>query len=292
METKKEHIDYEAKINEALNILADTLQPDLVCDLRQPFRCTGNKISCFAPYGEDKHRSFSFFQNLDGRWLWKDFRDGSAGNLVQLYMKINDTDYYTTLKNLADAEPIEHNDFIEQYETVEIEVDESEYEFNDITFYPLKNTLRDRGIKNIPVELFELKKGKLRNLAIRNIAGGFEIRGGGDYKGSLGTSSITIIEPKNVNEFSLIYYIVVEGMFDWLSLHQKRPDSAYIILNSVNNWAHLPQNLDYITALDNDKYGQETAEKIKENFNVIANHVPTLKDWNDDLVAGHKIPLM
>ena len=149
---------------------------------------------------------------------------------------------------------------------------------NEITDPELVAYLRKRGIKHIPKWLKQVKylhipaQREYSGLAVENVSGALNVRTPqGKY--------VIFTEPTQFQTFSLIKrgvnnrkLLVVEGLFDALSIEQIATKSDYdiLILNSVNNLPRALQNGVFegyetvIMALDNDPQGLDTMELLKK----------------------------
>jgi len=148
---------------------------------------------------------------------------------------------------------------------------------NEITDPKLRVYLKKRGIKRIPKWLKQVKylhlptQREYTGLAVENESGALNVRTPhGKY--------VIFTEPTQSQTYSLIKrapnnrkLVVVEGLFDALSIEQVVPKEDYdiLILNGVNNLPKTIQNGLYeayntvIMALDNDPKGLDTMERLK-----------------------------
>jgi 5S rRNA maturation endonuclease (ribonuclease M5) len=256
----------------------------------------------------DEHPSFTAFYGTGvGYWVYKDHATGWSGSSIDLWKAVRNVDYVTAVREMRETFGISFYDNSSNLELVKKGVSEllkkerdrqkekrrelsSDKEFaeklafkvleitNEITDPELLAYLRKRGIKRIPSWLKQVRYSHIatrkehRGLAVENVSGALNVRTPqGKY--------VIFTEPTQSQTFSLIRrapnnrkLVVVEGLFDALSIEQIAPKRDYdiLILNSVNNLSRTLQNGVYeayntvIMALDNDPKGSDTMELLKK----------------------------
>jgi len=254
----------------------------------------------------DEHPSFTAFYGDVGYWVYKDHATGWSGSSIDLWMAVRNVDYVTAIREMRETFGINLYDNSPNLELVKKKISEllrserdrqkekrrelnSDREFteklafkvleitNEITDPELQAYLKKRGIKRIPEWLKQVRylhlptQREYTGLAVENESGALNVRTPhGKY--------VIFTEPMQSQTYSLIRrapnnrkLVVVEGLFDALSIEQVAPKSDYdiLILNGVNNLPKTIQNGVYeayntvIMALDNDPKGSDTMELLK-----------------------------
>ena len=248
------------------------------------------------PYRSDKNSSFSVFINDKNKsYTFKDHSSGETGNIVDLMLKVENTDLSTILKrnsfffSEATKFPTEELTLTNQNELLSVE---------KIKTKNLFAYAHNRGISKPILTTFckEVKyrnqKGTFYGLAIENCSKGFEINIGlknGSFKTNVGKKDITLLKGIDSEKVSIF-----ESFFDFLSFQQylKRKDlkNDVIILNSLSlyNSDILKKYTEVYLFLDNDKPADTTIEKIKTLDKKIMDCryiYADYKDFNEYLLA-------
>ena len=291
----------------------------------------------------DEHPSFTAFYGTDvGYWVYKDHATGWKGSSIDLWMTVRNIDYVTAIKEMRETFGLDLYEDSYSLELLKRELSEtlkvqrerqkekrsklsSDREYteklafkvlelsNQVTDPELTAYLKKRGIKRIPKWLKQVKylhlpsHKKYSGLAVENVSGALNVRttdseGKGKY--------VIFTEPTQSQTYSLIKrgagnrkLLVVEGLFDALSIEQVATKNDYdiLILNSVNNLPRALQNGVFegyetvIMALDNDPQGLDTMELLKKALRgkyELKRLVYEGKDPNEWLVKySHRSPI-
>ena len=254
----------------------------------------------------DEHPSFTVFYGTNtGYWIYKDHATGWKGSSIDLWKAVRGVDYITAVKEMREKFGIDlyrsspdfgRSRISELLLTLRKQQEEKRRELNTdkeftekiafrvleisnkIKSKKLRDYLVSRGIKRIPnwlkqVRYQHLATGKVyEGLAVENTSGALNVRTPqGKY--------VILREPTQFQTYSLVKralgnkkLLIVEGLFDALSIEQVVPKGDYdiLILNSVNNVHRVIQDgvLEgyerLVMALDNDPEGSGTMESLIE----------------------------
>jgi len=292
-----------------IQLLKELDPEEVLSALGIEYRKMNGYLLMHSPIREgDEHPSFTAFYGDVGYWVYKDHATGWSGSSIDLWMAVRNVDYVTAVREMRETFGIDLYDNSPDLELVKKKILEllkserdrqrekrrklnSDKEFteklafkvleitNEITDPELRVYLKKRGIKRIPKWLKQVRylhlptQREYTGLAVENDSGALNVRtlrGKGKY--------VIFTEPTQSQTYSLIRralnnrkLVVVEGLFDALSLEQVAPQSDYdiLILNGVNNLPKTIQNGVYeayntvIIALDNDPKGSDTMELLK-----------------------------
>ena len=285
----------------------------------------------------DEHPSFAIFWG-DKRncWIYCDYGIRWAGSSIDLWQKVRNLDYVDAVREMRETFGInlleQEKDLKELKRKVKERIEKQRKEQKEkrkklkpkeealnkiayrilevkgrITNPKLLDYLKKRGIHRIPSWLSEIRYKHLPTgkeyygLAVRNYSGAWNVRS------ALEKGKYVVYEnPEQRQTFTWIKrgsnnrkVVIVEGMFDALSLEQiaRKDDYDIIILNGVGNYIDLlkEQILEnyktVILALDNDEAGRRLEEILIERFEVEGKIVKELafttgKDLNECLVKG------
>jgi len=245
-----------------------------------------------SPLREDKHPSFRVNRKLNG---WRDFADGTKGNLVDFGIQYHKCSIAAFLKKLAGSAVNIAGSGSQQEKPAEKDQHEEKRKIKiisvkSISSLPLIRYCRDRRILDVIARqylqeaVYELNEKNYYALAFKNDQGGYELRNK-YFKGSSSPKDSTYIN----NGARAV--TVFEGFFNFLShrtiFHrQDIPPTNYLILNST---AFFEQKLPLMQAhekvhlfLDNDKIGQKCSQQAlgldKHQF---IDHRHLYKGYND-----------
>ena len=229
--------------------------------------------------------------------VWFDYGTGTGGKLIDLVCQIYSVDVPGSLQIISGSSPaIKPFSFDEQKQPLPVEG----IKINHIQ--KLQNVALIQYLENrkIPFEIadlylnqayYEAKNKKYFAIAFKNDLGGYELRNK-YFKGSNSPKGITTLQSnqstKSVNVF--------EGFMDYLSalvyFGVKKPYDTTIILNSVSHLGRvfniLEQYQEINLYLDNDKAGEDTANRITAKYPKTVNRskrlYPDNKDFNEFLI--------
>lgn len=291
-----------------IELLKELDPEEVLSALGIEYRKMNGYLLMHSPIREgDEHPSFTAFYGTGvGYWVYKDHATGWSGSSIDLWMAVKNVDYVTAIREMRETFGIDLYDNSPNLELVKKRISEllkserdrqkekrrelhSDKEFteklafkvleitNEITDPELQAYLKKRGIKRVPEWLKQVRylhlptQREYTGLAVENESGALNVRTPhGKY--------VIFTEPTQSQTYSLIRrapdnrkLVVVEGLFDALSLEQVARQSDYdiLILNSVANLSKTIQNGVYeayntvIMALDNDPKGSDTMELLK-----------------------------
>ncbi|MHB8282269.1 MAG: toprim domain-containing protein [bacterium] len=253
--------------------------------LKMPYKRAGNRIMATALYRDEKTASISV-QERNGKYLWLDFGDytkkGSWIDLVMAVKGLNYLDALQFLNNIENAEirkdsPEKRNfSFDRQKEKSKSEIKITSIS-DTILDINLINYLHLRAIFSIPDWLKQINYKVIKDdkayhntaVGIINSAGGYAVRNQ-KVKMNIGKSSYSLF--RSSDNADVIF--VVEGLFDGLTITEKRKDINYdlIILNSTKNLNNkvieiLNSHKKIVIGLDSDNTGREAQNKIINKLN-------------------------
>lgn len=262
-----------------------------------PTKQSGNNLWYKSPFRKENEPSFKVNQNIN---LWRDFGSGDKGNIIDLAMKLHQTDSVSeALRAIEHAIPdpkteqssfsFRQQEFSEGISNVEIEL---------LKHPALIEMLHNR---KIPIELarqfckevhYTLNGKSYFSVAFPNDKCGFETLNP-YFKGCLPPKEITTFDHQTATVH------LFEGFMDYLSLltlQAGQADVSAVVLNSITN---LEKAIPFLSKhekinafLDNDDAGKQAFEKLqKRNLPVmdISKRYAEFKDVNDYL-CGKKLP--
>ncbi len=322
-----------------IELLKELDPEEVLSALGIEYRRMNGYLLMHSPIREgDEHPSFTAFYGNIGYWVYKDHAVGWSGSSIDLWMAVRNVDYITAVREMRETFGINLYENTSNLELMKERVLElltkerdrqkkkrrelnSDREFteklafkvleisNEITDPELISYLKKRGIKHIPEWLKQVRylhistRKTYTGLSVENVSGALNVRTpSGKY--------VIFTEPTQSQTYSLVKrapnnrkLVVVEGLFDALSLEQVAPQKDYdiLILNSVNNFSKTLQNSPYeaynsvIMALDNDPQGSDTMELLKKALRgkyELKRLVYEGKDLNEWLVKySHRSPI-
>ncbi len=299
--------------------LIKALPPELILnDLSIPYREYPSQIMALAVWRDERTPSVSIRQ-VDGIWLWKDFGSGKGGTWIDLYMEALGWDLAESIRYLKEKflgiyDDLEKKALVRKWKSAGKRKKESSYDVlksnvRQVKYGKLLEYLKERGIRKIPPWLKEVSFEVVRKdtgevkkfwgVGVQTETGSWVIRNP-KMKINLRT------DPEQEHSFSLIKrgrengkLVVVEGLFDALTVEQLNRNSDYdvLILNSVVMVDRalekgVFENYDRIVlGLDNDDAGKEAKEKLLEELTdkEVFEFVFSSKDLNEALVRGEPI---
>lgn len=260
-----------------------------------PTKQSGNNLWYKSPFRKETEPSFKVNQNIN---LWLDFGSGDKGNIIDLAMKLHQTDSVSeALRAIEHAIPNPQNrsfsfrqqEVLEQMTNIQIKL------LNHPALIQLLNQ------RKIAIELarqyckevhYTLKNKAYFAIAFPNDKGGYETLNP-YFKGCFPPKEITTFDHQTATVH------LFEGFMDYLSLltlQAKQADVSAVVLNSVTNLEKaipfLSKHKQINAFLDNDEAGKQALEKLKErNLPIvdISKRYAEFKDVNDYL-CGKKLP--
>ena len=276
------------------------IDPEIVLSkLGLSYKKVGGNI--FTSIRDEKTPSVSI-HNKNGQWLYKDFGDGSGGSWIDLTMKVLNVDYKSAIQILSSDYSISAPSFSRPaFEKKDIATKRK----NSMTINAVKDQIDDkrlieylksRNITIIPSWLKQINYTVTKNdkeyinnaLAIKNSKDGYALRSE-KFKGNIGASGYSFFKGANPDK----NLIIVEGMFDALSVNQINRNVDILCLNSVENLndkvVQAIKNKNYkkvLIGLDNDEAGKKAVLKLKSLDNTFEIKLKDCKDINDCLVKS------
>lgn len=283
--------------------ISDAKQIRLVDFLRKlgftPVKRRNYQYWYISPYREEKTASFKVNDQLNE---WYDFGISEGGSIIELAMKIYDTQRISDV--LLKIDEVTKGLPVYKYRTTSItpaNIEEviQELKISPLTHHALLSYIASRNIdtelaKRYCVEIhYDLRRRHYFSIAFKNRSGGFEVRNS-YFKGCIRGKDISYI----LYEQSLIqkHVCVFEGFMDFLSyltLKQEgdnmvciHPPCDHIVMNSVNNLKktlHTLESYEFIHCyLDNDLAGIKTVETISGLFGMkVVNEAIRYSDYKD-----------
>ncbi len=271
-----------------------------------PYKRIGCRIMAQAAYRGENAPSISIQQRY-GKWLWRDFGDGSGGSWIDLIMSAKNLNYMEAVKFLNNIENAEvntdnygKNNFYfggQNKKSSSIEITA----IAEITDDGLIDYLRSRAISFIPDWLKQINYSVIKNnktylnsaVGIINTSGGYALRNP-KIKLNIGENAYSLFVTDTQKELVFI----TEGMFDGLTIAEKMRERLYdlIILNSTNNLNSKVMEIlsgykNVILALDNDEAGKKAQSAILRQVKNANIYKLTFKakDLNEAFVLKEKI---
>lgn len=260
-----------------------------------PTRQNGNNLWYKSPFRNETKPSFKVNQNIN---QWHDFGSGDKGNIIDLVMKLHQTDSVSeALQAIERAVPHPQN------RSFSFRQQEVFDEISNIKVKPLHHPalIQLFNERKISIELvrqyckemhYTLKGKAYFAIAFPSDNGGYETLNP-YFKGCIPPKEITTFNRKTATVH------LFEGFMDYLSLltmQAKQADVSTVVLNSVTN---LQKAVPFLSKhklinafLDNDESGKQALEKLKKlNLPVrdISKRYAEYKDVNDYL-CGKKLP--
>ena len=260
-----------------------------------PTKQNGSNLWYKSPFRNENEPSFKVNRNIN---QWHDFGSGDKGNIIDLAMKLHQTDSVSeALRTIEQAVPNPQNHSF-SFRQQEVLNEMSNIKIKPLTHPALIQLLNQRKIsfelaREYCKEVHYTLKGKSYfAIAFPNDKGGYETLNP-YFKGCFPPKEITTFDKKTpaVHLF--------EGFMDYLSLltmQAKQADISAIVLNSVANLEKaipfLSKHTQIKAFLDNDEGGKRAFEKLQKlNLPVvdISKRYAEFKDMNDYL-CGKKLP--
>lgn len=251
----------------------------------EPKKISGNSYWYLSPFRDEKTPSFKVNISLN---RWYDFGIGIGGKLVDLGVRMFETDVSKFLERIKDQ------DFSSPFSFQQPIVSDSLpiiLKIKKIENKALLSYLTDRAINPIWIAqtfceeiYFSINNKNYFGIGFKNDLGGYEIRNK-YFKGCIGAKGITTIKGKTTKTF-----VLFEGFMDFLTAYSEGgciTEFSYIILNSVNQIHHAIaelqiQNPSEVAAyFDNDEAGRKCFSTIKAVFPSIHDHSENYKSFKD-----------
>lgn len=257
-----------------------------------------------APYREDPNASLKvdFQQNL-----WHDYGTSQGGSIIDLVMRMRGYSVYEAMAHLAEgkAQILPPSSF---HREAHIEQKRKEQRpsntrrilsISEELPLHLQNYLRE--VRKIDLAMaspylryirYEVGGREYSAIGFANRAGGYELRDGKTFKGTIAPKDISLIQG-NTSETHCLF----EGFMDFLSLltmKGKESISPSIVLNSVSN---LPRAIAYLCEngilsvrafFDNDEAGRQALQGIQSSgikVEDMSQYYARYKDLNEYHVA-------
>lgn len=260
-----------------------------------PTKVRGHNLWYLSPFRNESEPSFKVNRSIN---QWHDFGSGDKGNIIDLVMKLHQTDSVSeALQAIERAVPHPQN------RSFSFRQQEISDEILNIKVKPLHHPaliplLNERKIsielaRQYCNEMHYTLNGKAYfAIAFPNDNGGYETLNP-YFKGCIPPKEITTFNRKTATVH------LFEGFMDYLSLltlQAKQAEVSAVVLNSVTN---LEKAVPFLSKhklinafLDNDKGGKQALEKLQKlNLPVvdISKRYAEFKDVNDYL-CGKKLP--
>lgn len=263
-----------------------------------PTKQNGNNLWYKSPFRDEKEPSFKVNLGIN---QWHDFGSGDKGNIIDLAMKLHQTNSVSEALRVIEQAVLNPQTHQSSFSFRQQEISD---EIADMKIKPLNHPVLIEMLKNrkIPMELarkyckevhYTLKGKAYFAVAFPNDKGGFETLNS-YFKGCLPPKEITTFDKKTqtVNLF--------EGFMDYLSLltmQARQADVSAVVLNSIANLEKaipfLSKHTQINALLDNDEAGQQALKKLR-NLNLpvadISKRYAGFKDVNDYL-CGKKMEI-
>lgn len=271
-----------------------------------PVREQGYNLWYKSPFRNESNPSFKVNRSIN---QWRDFGSGDKGNIIDLAMKINQTD--SVSKALKAIEQVIPNTQLQELSLLSSQLPSPSFSFRqqeilegveNITIEPLGHPalmalLNERKIPSELAQRFCREVHYTNNgnqyfsIAFRNDKGGYETLNP-YFKGCISPKEITTFDRQTATVH------LFEGFMDYLSLltlQSKQADVSAVILNSVHNLdkaiPFLSKHKQINAFLDNDEGGKQAFQKLQKlNLPVvdISKRYAEFKDVNDFL-TGRKL---
>lgn len=271
-----------------------------------PVREQGHNLWYKSPFRNESNPSFKVNRHIN---QWRDFGSGDKGNIIDLAMKLNQTD--SVSEALKAIEQVIPNIQPQELSSLSSQPPSPSFSFRqqeileaveNITIKPLSHPALI-GLLNerkIPTELAQrycrevhyTNNGKQYfSIAFPNDKGGYETLNP-YFKGCISPKEITTFDHQTATVH------LFEGFMDYLSLltlQAKQADISVVVLNSVHNLdkaiPFLSKHTQINVFLDNDEGGKQALERLqtmKLPFVDISKKYADYKDVNDFL-TGKKL---
>ncbi len=256
-----------------------------------PNRTTEKEAWFLSPLRSETQASFKVSLKLN---RWYDFGMGKGGNVIDLVCMISNCSVGETLRYLSEELPI--SSFQQPSNIPDNDIDKNILlEVRTISQGFLKKYLNTRGIslqiaqKYCREVWYTCKGRKYYALGLQNNGGGWELR---NRYSKTSTSPKTYTYLKNHSD----RLILVEGMFDLLSLVELVPDELenkdVVVLNSLSFLEQVGQLFKYYKAvelyLDNDHPGNNYSEELIQKYKNTIDRSTLFngyKDLNEKLIS-------
>ncbi|HBG79448.1 MULTISPECIES: toprim domain-containing protein [Proteiniphilum] len=263
----------------------------------KPIKERGQNLWYKSPFRNENEPSFKVNRDIN---QWHDFGSGEKGNLIDLAMKLHQTNSVSealrAIEQAVSYPKIQQSSF--SFRQQEFSEGISNVEIKPLNHPALIEMLH---IRKIPIELarqyfkevhYTLNGKPYFAVAFPNDKGGFETLNS-YFKGCLPPKEITTFDKKTQTVH------LFEGFMDYLSLltlQAGQADISAVVLNSVNNLEKavplLSKHSKINAFLDNDEAGRQALKKLQKwNLPVmdISQRYAEYKDVNDYL-CGKKLP--
>ena len=268
----------------------------------RPVRRTPAYAMYRSPFREETHPSFKVDTEKN---LWIDYAEGRGGNIIDLYMRLEDCTLSEAICRLG-QNALEHTAYSSNSPKRETPISSNQRKHVTASgtrrLICISDTLpphlQEYLIKERCINLkkatpflkcisYEVRGKRYEAIGFANVSGGYELRGAGLFKGTLAPKDITPIFPDGRQPVCLF-----EGFMDFLSFlsMKEKIGSHCLVMNSVANVGRCIRYLRErrITSLraflDNDEAGRRTLGTfIEAGFLVedMSVHYRGCKDLNE-----------
>ena len=235
------------------------------------FKPNGTQTSCFCPFHEDKHKSFSV--NLE-TGLWNCFSGCGGGNAIQFVQKRYDLDFKSAVEKIASEEGIDNpcqkssNGSSEKSQTKKVSYLTTE-QIETIHRALIQNEsilkqFQDKyGLSLETIKKYRIgyKQGKYA-IPIEISPGKWQIK---LHKGHQTKGAKAAIYPPNVIKDDMDYIIITEGEFKaylLLQLGFMAVTNTAGALTWKQEWNSSFRGFNVVVAYDNDEAGKKGSKKV------------------------------
>lgn len=251
-----------------------------------------------SPFRNEHTPSFKVSQKQQ---VWYDFGIGSGGNIIDfgiLYFNCSVTEFLERLPGKNQTTDLSfHQQPIKPEKPVAPEEPKVKIKsIGRITSFFLIDYISSRSIPFVTASKYlkqvdlELNGKEIQVLGFKNSSGGFELRGAKNFKSSVSPKDFTLIENGKPA------LVVVEGMFDFLSLIDDKigmvPEPTdWLVLNSLSFLEKAMETMDgygmVYLMLDRDEAGKNCMKRLlslSPKYQDLSHKYEDCKDPNEWLV--------
>lgn len=267
-----------------------------------PQKIKGDDYWYLSPLREEQTPSFKINGKLH---VWYDFGLGKGGNIIDfgiLYFNCSVTDFLERLTSQSTSAPFSfHQQPPQHQKQKEDEKPKPKVKaIKELSNFILRNYVESRSIlfdtakKYLKEVVLEMDGKDHTLLGLKNISGGFEIRGINNFKSSVSPKDYSLIESGKPA------LAVVEGMFDFLSLVDINttivPEPTdWLVLNSLSFLDRAMETMEnyglVYLLLDRDEAGKDAMKRLlslSPKYQDLSHKYENSKDLNEWLVKEKK----
>jgi DNA primase len=263
----------------------------------EPQKINGDDYWYLSPLRDERTPSFKISRKLN---LWYDHGIGKGGNIIDFgirYFDCSVADFLEKLTNKSSASLSFHQQPVVDKKAKEVEKSKLKIKaVKDISNLRLTDFIKSRCVsietarKYLKEVVLELDGKQFDVLGLKNISGGFEIRGIDNFKSSVSPKDYSLIENGRPA------LAVVEGMFDFLSLVDENskmvPEPTdWLVLNSLSFLEKAMETMEnygqVYLLLDNDTAGKNAMKRLlslSPRYQDLSHKYENSKDPNEWLV--------